>query len=895
MKQKELVWSSWRAYLAGLALLLVLLGAIYYPLLFGGKEYFSSDHTLFFQPFATFIAKGLNEGRLPLWNPFLFCGMSEVANPSPGLFFFPTYLFMVLPYSKAMAITIALSQVVAYTAGFVIAIELGLPLFAACGLGYMLGLNGYMTTVTSNYTLPATFAWCALSIGFLIALARRETLRARLSYVAALSFTIHWMIMAGRPEIYVPGFLMLALCAFYPGPKKIQSLILSAVAVLLAVLLSMAAILPTYEWTKLSSRSTGLSLDVVYIWSANWYDLVNLFVSQPLGDLGIPGSKFLKVVATRKNYYPFLQNAFLGPVVFALFFVGLFARLETVRHLRLIKVVSIAGLVGSVLFALGKYTPFSPFVLKYLPSLSVLRYPVKLLVFTDFFLAIVAALGLASLLVPSAGKEKGLKIFAALMTVGLAVCAGFYYCRDMYAFLTFDKIGPFKVKLIMDSPVFYECLLRNVAIATITALFVLAAVIFKDKLKLSGPSLCGIVAGALIGTLMAPDFLQPHRLVDAGYYREPYLVKRLTALSTDPAAGLKDYFVQGKCRYASLYFDPLKVPKSYVPRKGEKPHYGETYTEFCRELMLPNTNVAAPYPVTFGYESSETKDYRRAFLDAIHKSSIDSKRGVMGNDAGLHRFLQITSTTFCGSHIIGDGAKGPVNKLDPQYFEWISDDPDYNFRLYKVREPRPRVYVVSGDRYTVDKAGGMFGKELAGLKSAAKDTNTSAGDLSFRDIVEENPDPGSVFEGKTMVNLLSDGQGDRVIERDLMTGGGGIKEQGTADKAETASVLTDKDEHIAISAVLKEDGYLVLADHFYPGWRVTVDSFPATVARVNGFMRGVKLTKGAHLVEFDYKPRSLTLGFILALSSLFISSCLALYCAGPWLWRQILRMSGRSV
>ena len=165
----------------------------------------------------------------------------------------------------------------------------------------------------------------------------------------------------------------------------------------------------------------------------------------------------------------------------------------------------------------------------------------------------------------------------------------------------------------------------------------------------------------------------------------------------------------------------------------------------------------------------------------------------------------------------------------------------------------------------------------------------------FRDVIEESPDPGSVFEGKPFVGLLGDGQGDRVIERDLMTGGGGIKEQGTADKKESATVLTDKDEHLAISAVLKEDGYLILSDHFYPGWRVTVDSFPATVARANGFMRAVKLSKGAHLVEFDYKPRSLMLGFVLALSSLVVSSCLALYCAGPWLWRLILRMSGRNV
>jgi hypothetical protein len=56
------------------------------------------------------------------------------------------------------------------------------------------------------------------------------------------------------------------------------------------------------------------------------------------------------------------------------------------------------------------------------------------------------------------------------------------------------------------------------------------------------------------------------------------------------------------------------------------------------------------------------------------------------------------------------------------------------------------------------------------------------------------------------------------------------------------------------------DGYLVLADAWYPGWTVTVDGAAAEPVRAWGFLRAVRIGPGHHEVVWSYRPRSLYLG-----------------------------------
>jgi len=68
------------------------------------------------------------------------------------------------------------------------------------------------------------------------------------------------------------------------------------------------------------------------------------------------------------------------------------------------------------------------------------------------------------------------------------------------------------------------------------------------------------------------------------------------------------------------------------------------------------------------------------------------------------------------------------------------------------------------------------------------------------------------------------------------------------------------------------NGYLVLSDAWYPGWRATVDGVEASVLRANYAFRAVPVSAGEHLVRFEFKPLSWKIGlWVSALTVLFLA------------------------
>jgi hypothetical protein len=84
---------------------------------------------------------------------------------------------------------------------------------------------------------------------------------------------------------------------------------------------------------------------------------------------------------------------------------------------------------------------------------------------------------------------------------------------------------------------------------------------------------------------------------------------------------------------------------------------------------------------------------------------------------------------------------------------------------------------------------------------------------------------------------------------------------------------------VRVAVETATDGLLVLADPWYPQWRVEVDGKPAELLRVDHAFRGVRVPAGSHRVTFAYQDRALWLGTALALIT-----CLAL--AGLWVVRR---------
>ncbi len=70
---------------------------------------------------------------------------------------------------------------------------------------------------------------------------------------------------------------------------------------------------------------------------------------------------------------------------------------------------------------------------------------------------------------------------------------------------------------------------------------------------------------------------------------------------------------------------------------------------------------------------------------------------------------------------------------------------------------------------------------------------------------------------------------------------------------------------VKIETRLTGDGYLVLSDTYYPGWRAYVDDQEVEILRANYAFKAVPLRAGTHTVRFEYAPLSFRLGLVISL------------------------------
>ncbi len=65
-----------------------------------------------------------------------------------------------------------------------------------------------------------------------------------------------------------------------------------------------------------------------------------------------------------------------------------------------------------------------------------------------------------------------------------------------------------------------------------------------------------------------------------------------------------------------------------------------------------------------------------------------------------------------------------------------------------------------------------------------------------------------------------------------------------------------------------DSSFLVLADNYYPGWKVSVNGIEKNIIRVNYNLRGVILPRGENRVQFNFEPLSFKIGAAVSLLTL---------------------------
>jgi hypothetical protein len=113
----------------------------------------------------------------------------------------------------------------------------------------------------------------------------------------------------------------------------------------------------------------------------------------------------------------------------------------------------------------------------------------------------------------------------------------------------------------------------------------------------------------------------------------------------------------------------------------------------------------------------------------------------------------------------------------------------------------------------------------------------------------------------------------------------GLISRTPVDSTETVTITRYEPQRVELTAVLNRPGLVILADSFYPGWRLTIDGADAPIYRTNHAMRGAAVMAGTHRLIYTYEPDSFRYGVWLSLAG-------AVILAGLIVWT-VLRSSIR--
>ncbi len=92
---------------------------------------------------------------------------------------------------------------------------------------------------------------------------------------------------------------------------------------------------------------------------------------------------------------------------------------------------------------------------------------------------------------------------------------------------------------------------------------------------------------------------------------------------------------------------------------------------------------------------------------------------------------------------------------------------------------------------------------------------------------------------------------------------------------ERAQIVAYQNERVVLEVHASAEGYVVLTDTWFPGWIARVDGIETPIARADYIFRAVRVSAGAHRIEFEYQPVSLVVGAgvsvagLLALAGIF--------------------------
>jgi hypothetical protein len=279
----------------------------------------------------------------------------------------------------------------------------------------------------------------------------------------------------------------------------------------------------------------------------------------------------------------------------------------------------------------------------------------------------------------------------------------------------------------------------------------------------------------------------------------------------------------------------------------------DDFVPFLASSTMPATGaLARALGIPSGYR---VRHYARRGFDLLGARYFilpADPAGWQDQDRGYASFLPETDLIFPPGHLLA----GPGGAMGQG--PWAVDQ---DWQLRRNRSAFPRAWVVHDARVRAPAAG-------------PDDRDAMMGALLFmNDPIWSDPDR-EVLDLRATALIETDDR-DRLL---------GSLAPGPAGPSEAVVVVAHGPQRVEIKATLERPGLVILADAYYPGWRLTIDGKPAPIYRANRLMRGAAVPAGEHVLVYTYEPRSFRIGLFISVGGVV---ALLIWAGSSWRARPI--------
>jgi hypothetical protein len=499
-----------------------------------------------------------------------------------------------------------------------------------------------------------------------------------------------------------------------------------------------------------------------------------------------------------------------------------------------------------------------------LPGFRQFRFPAKLFTFAAFAMAALAGIGWDLL---QEGQRRGARWLAALLLPASLGLLGFVV-MDRQAIITrlsardvVSSFGPLDVQAGYAE-------LRN-GLAHGAAMLVLALAIIALAKRNRGLAGALVLLGATADLAVANSrcvTVVPQSLFDG----EPEVLHRIReAEEQNPAPG--PY---------RIYRMPLWNPPDWLMETADE--RGRQFVEWERATLQPKYGINDGVEHTHTIGVAEIYEYEWFFggfprkvwgqtakwlgvtpgeeVVYFPRRSFDMwnsryfilpwfPNGWRDESRGFAAFLEDSELVYPPFERFQGSAKGDEVKA------WIQN---HDFQIRRNLRAYPRAWVVHEGR-SLPPTEGLTRAERSG---------------PIQDMLYEGD---KIWNDSTMP--IHDPHRLIWIEMDVQFTLRGFLRGESPQASERVKVTYPRPDRAELDVKLEAPGVVVLADAFYPGWKLTIDGTPAPIYRVNRMMRGAAVGEGPHHLVYEYDPGSVRLGGIISVAGLVTAIFLAAFCA----------------